>query len=89
MIGNPVQLSVASAGSQVTLSWPNTIADTLLEGSPVLGPSAQWQWVTNTQAAGPGLLSYPRRPPRAVESTSSHLATVLGQRLTHRKPLID
>ena len=57
VIGNPVQLSVARAGSQVTLSWPNTIADILLAGSGVLGPSAQWLWVTNTPAAGPSLLS--------------------------------
>ncbi len=57
VIGNPVQLGIARAGSQVTLSWPNTIADTLLEGTGVLGPSAQWLWVTNTPAAGPSLLS--------------------------------
>jgi hypothetical protein len=57
VIGNPVQLGIARAGSQVTLSWPNTIADTLLEGTGVLGPSAQWLWVTNTPAPGPSLLS--------------------------------
>jgi hypothetical protein len=57
VIGNPVQLGIARAGSQVTLSWPNTIADTLLEGTGVLGPSAQWLWVTNSPAVGPSLLS--------------------------------
>jgi hypothetical protein len=57
VIGNPVEIGIARAGSQVTLSWPNTIADTLLEGTGVLGPSAQWLWVTNTPAAGPSLLS--------------------------------
>jgi hypothetical protein len=57
VIGNPVQLAIVRAGSQVTLSWPNTIADTLLEGTGVLGPSAQWLWVTNTPAVGPSLLS--------------------------------
>jgi hypothetical protein len=57
VIGNPVLLSVAHDANQVTFSWPNTIADTLLEGTSVLGPSAQWLWVTNPPAAGPGMLS--------------------------------
>jgi PKD repeat protein len=57
VIGQPVVLSLASAGGQVTLSWPSTIADTLLEASPLLGPSAHWLWVTNTPTTGPGLLS--------------------------------
>ena len=57
VIGNPVQLGLALVGNQMTLSWPSTIADTLLEGSGVLGPSAQWLWVTNTPAGGASLLS--------------------------------
>ena len=57
VIGNPVQLGIASAGSLVTVSWPKTIADTLLEGSSVLGPSAQWQWITNTPTVGPSMIS--------------------------------
>ena len=57
VIGNPVQLSIASADNLVTLSWPKTIADTILEESSVLGPSAQWQWITNTPTAGPSLIS--------------------------------
>jgi PKD repeat protein len=57
VIGNPVQLGIASVGGLVTLSWPNTIADTILEGSTVLGPSAQWQWITNTPTASPGVIS--------------------------------
>jgi PKD repeat protein len=57
VIGNPVQLGIALAGSQVTLVWPNTIADTLLEGTSALGSSAQWLWVTNTPAVGPSLIS--------------------------------
>ncbi len=55
VIGDPVQLSVARSGSQVTLSWPNTIADTFLEGSIALGASSQWLWVTNPTVAGPSL----------------------------------
>ena len=57
VIGDPVQLSVARSGNQLTLSWPNSIADTLLQGSGALGASAQWLWVTNTPIAGPSLLS--------------------------------
>jgi hypothetical protein len=48
---------VTVSGGQVTLSWPSTIADTLLEASDLLGPSAQWLWVTNTPTVGPGPLS--------------------------------
>jgi len=57
IIGDPVQITLARAPNQVTVSWPYTIADTLLEASGALGPSAQWQWVTNTPAAGPATLS--------------------------------
>jgi PKD repeat protein len=57
VIGNPVKLGVALAGGQVTFTWPNTIADTLLERSSALGPSAHWLWVTNAPSAGPGSLS--------------------------------
>jgi PKD repeat protein len=56
VITAPVQLNIASAGGQVSVSWPETIADTLLESSPTLGPSAQWRWVTNAPAGGPSLL---------------------------------
>ena len=57
LIGDPVQLSYARSGNSVTVSWPNTIADTILEGTPVLGPAAQWQWVTNSPIVGPSLIS--------------------------------
>ena len=57
VIGSPVQLGVTRTPGQVTLVWPNTIADTLLEGTGVLGPPAQWSWVTNTPTTGPSLLS--------------------------------
>ena len=57
VIGNPVQLAYARSGGQVTLSWPSSIADTLLEGAGALGPSAQWQWVTNTPTVGPSMIN--------------------------------
>jgi PKD repeat protein len=57
VIGSPVQLSATRSPGQVTLAWPNTIADTLLEGSGALGPAAQWLWVTNTPVTGPSLIS--------------------------------
>jgi len=57
VIGNPVQLEVTQGASQVTLAWPKSIADTLLEGSSAIGPSAQWLWVTNPPTAGPTFLS--------------------------------
>jgi hypothetical protein len=55
-IGIPVSLGIARAGDSVTVSWPNTVADTLLERSTALGPTANWQWVTNAPAMTPAAL---------------------------------
>jgi PKD repeat protein len=55
-IGIPVSLGIACSGDAVTVSWPNTIADTLLERSRTLGPTADWHWVTNTPVGSPALL---------------------------------
>ena len=49
VISNALQLSVALVGGRLTLSLPSTTADTLLEATSNLGPSAQWLWVTNSQ----------------------------------------
>jgi hypothetical protein len=56
-IGDPVILRTGSSRNVITLSWPATIADTLLEGSSALGPLAYWQWITNTPAANEGSLT--------------------------------
>jgi len=58
-IGNPVSLQITQTGPSATLSWPNTIADTLLEQSGAPGATAAWQWVTNTPVATPALLRVP------------------------------
>ncbi len=57
MIGSPMWLDIANAGNSATISWPNMIADTLLEQSSVLGTSAHWTWVTNTPNSNPSLLN--------------------------------
>ncbi len=57
LIGNPVSLGITRAGGSVTVSWPNTIADTLLESNSGLGQPAQWSWITNSPAATPNFLS--------------------------------
>jgi hypothetical protein len=57
VISGPIQLAMNGNSQQVGLSWPSTIADTLLESSPVLGPLAQWTWVTNPVTVGPGSIS--------------------------------
>jgi PKD repeat protein len=54
LIENPVVLNTALSRGAITLTWPNTLADVLLETSPTLGPSARWTWVTNAITAGPG-----------------------------------
>ena len=56
VIGNPVSLGVAAVGNSATISWPNTIADTLLETTGELGPASQWLWVTNAPKASTSLL---------------------------------
>jgi hypothetical protein len=55
-IGNPVLLAMSVAGSSAVVSWPNTIADTLLEATDSVGSSAQWLWVTNSPTASAGSL---------------------------------
>jgi hypothetical protein len=57
LIGNPVSLAMIHTGSSATVSWPSTIADTLLEATGAVGPAAQWQWVTNSPTASASLLS--------------------------------
>lgn len=55
-IGNPVALELTCVDQVATLSWPNTIADTLLESTGGHGSSASWLWVTNEPTASPSLL---------------------------------
>jgi PKD repeat protein len=56
VVGEPVSLNIIRTGTLLNLSWPNTLADTLLEGNPSLGSDAPWQWITNTPSADPGFL---------------------------------
>ncbi len=55
--GNPVQLNIARAGDSITVSWPNTIIDTLLRKNDALASPAQWLWVTNALDTNSSLLS--------------------------------
>ncbi|MEI6676187.1 MAG: PKD domain-containing protein [Verrucomicrobiota bacterium] len=59
VIENPVALGVShSTGNHsVTLSWPNTSADTLLETSFDLGVTSPWQWVATPPASNGNSLS--------------------------------
>jgi PKD repeat protein len=57
LIGNPVMLGVANAGGSLALSWPNIIADSVLEGTGVLGPDANWVPVTNAVNVSQNTLS--------------------------------
>lgn len=43
----PVALSVAGAGNTIALTWPQTLADVLVEESPVLDAAAHWTVATN------------------------------------------
>lgn len=57
LIGGPVTINTASTGNLLTFSWPATVADTVLEASPGLGPDAQWTVVTNIPTAALGQLN--------------------------------
>lgn len=55
LIGGPVLLSAVSAPGFVTLSWPRTLADALLETAPQISGGSSWSVVTNavvTSASG-------------------------------------
>jgi len=56
-ITSPVVLQATRVGNLLTLTWPNTLSDMLLESSRSLGPSAQWRWVTNVPDYTPSTLS--------------------------------
>jgi len=59
-ISNPVSLGITIAGNVATFTWPNTIADTLLEKTDALGSSAPWLWVTNSPTVSASLVSVTR-----------------------------
>ncbi|HEV2435194.1 MAG TPA: PKD domain-containing protein [Verrucomicrobiae bacterium] len=57
VVGNPVRLNIARAGGSITVSWPNTIIDTMLRKNDSLASPAQWLWVTNALDTNSSLLS--------------------------------
>ena len=61
-IGSPVVLGIdlgtrPTASDVATISWPETIADTILESTTELGSAAQWRALTNTPTGSNSLLS--------------------------------
>ncbi len=57
LVGDPMGLALAHAGNTITLSWPNTIADTLIEETATLGATASWAPATNAVNVSPNNLS--------------------------------
>lgn len=57
VIGNAVAPAMNYADNTLTLSWPITVADALLEATGSLGSAPHWRWVTNAPTASGGLLS--------------------------------
>jgi PKD repeat protein len=57
IVSEPILLRAGRNGNALNLSWPQTMADTLLEGSSALEPSANWRWITNSPVANGGLLN--------------------------------
>lgn len=51
-INGPMAVKSTVSGGLLTLSWPSSLADTVLEKSPALGPQAQWTPVTNSLVSG-------------------------------------
>ncbi len=56
-IGTPLILTAAATGDAVLLSWPQTLADALVEQSTVLGADARWTVATNVVANGGAVFS--------------------------------
>lgn len=52
IVGEAVTLAVVPAADDLSLTWPRTLADVLVEQSPTLGPDAHWSVVTNEVVAG-------------------------------------
>jgi PKD repeat protein len=50
-------LSLSPGDNEVTVAWPNSLADTILEFTRVLGPTAPWSPVSSRPVATPGTLS--------------------------------
>lgn len=57
VIGEPVSITATASGNSIQLSWPQTVADALVEQSPALGPDAQWTVATNAVLTGGGNFS--------------------------------
>lgn len=59
VITAPVALAIGHdpVSNSVTLSWPNTTADTLLETSDSLGVTSPWQWLPTPPTNNGGTLS--------------------------------
>ena len=51
-IDAPLQLTQIVAGNSVSIAWPLSVADVILESCPSLGSSGPWAWVTNTPTVG-------------------------------------
>jgi len=48
VIGNSLNLNVSHSANGISLAWPDTFADTILEEADTLGPNAKWVAATNT-----------------------------------------
>jgi hypothetical protein len=57
VVGPPVILAASRVGSSVVLSWPQTVADALLEQSPLVATGASWTVCTNAVVSGGGTSS--------------------------------
>jgi hypothetical protein len=57
VIGNPVKLAMARTGNTLSLAWPVTIADSLLEESGMLGAGAHWVAGTNAVIGGTNIFT--------------------------------
>jgi len=56
-IGDPVLLGVAKGGGVLTVAWPQTLADAVLEQSLVLSGLSSWHATTNAVNSGNSLFS--------------------------------
>jgi len=57
LIENPITLGMKPQGNSMMLSWPASVADSILESTEALASDSHWIWVTNNVSTEPGRLS--------------------------------
>ena len=67
VIGEPIRLSIGEEAGGVTLAWPRTLADAVLEATPTLDAAPPWMPATNAVLVGPTTLRVTVPEPTGIQ----------------------